>query len=44
MPSELEIAKKGLQFRAQKMLHPPVAMFGIHAMRKLAKEVTSWQG
>ena len=43
LPSELEIAKKGFQFRAQKMLHPPVSMFGIPAMRKFAKEVPSWQ-
>jgi hypothetical protein len=43
LPSELEIAQKGLQFRANKMLHPPVRMFGIPAMRKLAKEISTWQ-
>ena len=43
LPSELEIVKMGLHFRAQKMLRPPVAMFGIPAMRKFAKEVSTWQ-
>ncbi|NMC59082.1 MAG: BtrH N-terminal domain-containing protein [Candidatus Methanofastidiosa archaeon] len=43
LPSELELAQKGLLFRAQKMLHPPVALFGIPAMRKLAKELFIWQ-
>ncbi len=43
LPSELEIAKRGLNLRAQKMLHPPVKLFGIPAMRKLAKEIFEWK-
>jgi len=43
LPSELQIAQKGLQFRAEKMLRPPVSMFGIPAMRKLAKEIVRWE-
>ena len=42
MPSELEIAEKGFAYKAQRMLKPPVSMFGIPAMRKLAKEITGW--
>lgn len=43
LPSELEIAKKGLSFRAKKMLNPPVKLFGIPAMKKLAKEIFDWE-
>lgn len=43
LPSELEIAKKGLNFRAEKMLNPPVKLFGIPAMRKFAKEIFDWK-
>ncbi len=43
LPSELEIAQKGLSFRAEKMINPPVKIFGISAMRKLAKEVFDWK-
>lgn len=43
LPSELELAKKGFKFKAEQMLSPPVSMFGIPAMRKLAKEITSWK-
>jgi hypothetical protein len=42
MPSEFEIAEKGFIYKAQRMLKPPVSMFGIPAMRKLAKEITGW--
>lgn len=42
LPSELEIARKGLKLRAEKMLHPPVKLFGIPAMRKLSNEVIEW--
>jgi len=42
MPSELEIADKGFAYKARRMLKPPVSMFGIPAMRKLAKEIVSW--
>ncbi len=41
LPSELELAQNGLRFRAQKMLHPSVALSGIPAMRKLAKEIST---
>ena len=43
LPSELEIAQKGFRFRADKMLNPPVRLFGISAMRKLAKEIYTWE-
>jgi len=43
LPSELEIAKRGLNYRAEKMLKPPVKLFGIPAMRKLAKEIFEWK-
>ena len=42
MPTELEIADKGFTYKARRMLKPPVSMFGIPAMRKLAKEIISW--
>jgi len=43
MPNELEIAEKGLAHKAKRMLKPPVNMFGIPAMRKLAKDITTWE-
>lgn len=42
MPVELEIAEKGFAYKAGRMLKPPVSMFGIPAMRKLAREIVSW--
>jgi hypothetical protein len=42
MPTELEIADKGFTYKARRMLKPPVSMFGIPAMRKLAKEIAFW--
>lgn len=42
LPTELEIADKGFAYKASRMLRPPVSMFGIPAMRKLAKEIVSW--
>ena len=42
MPTELEIANKGFTHRARRMVNPPVRMFGIPAMRRLAKEIVSW--
>jgi hypothetical protein len=44
LPTEFEIAKKGLNLRAEKMLNPPVSLFGIPAMKKLSKEIISWKG
>jgi hypothetical protein len=43
LPSELEIAQNGLSFRAKKMLKPSVKLFGIPAMKKLAKEIFDWK-
>jgi hypothetical protein len=43
MPTELEIADKGFTYKARRMLKPPVSMFGIPAMRKLAKEIVYWE-
>ena len=42
MPTELEIAEKGFTCKARRMLKPPVKLFGIPAMRKLAKEIVFW--
>ncbi len=43
MLTELEVADKGFAHKAERMLKPPVSMFGIPAMRKLAKEIASWE-
>jgi hypothetical protein len=43
MPSELEVAEKGLAYKAGRMLKPPTSMLGIPAMRKLAKDITTWE-
>jgi len=40
---EFDAAKKGFALRAEKMLNPPVSLFGIAAMRKLSKEIFNWQ-
>ena len=42
MVSEKELADKGFAHKAARMLKPPVSMFGIPAMRKLAREITTW--
>jgi hypothetical protein len=42
LPSEFELAKKGFQHKAERFLHPPVKLFGIPAMRKLAEEILEW--
>jgi hypothetical protein len=42
IPDELEVAEKGFAYKAGRMLKPPVSMFGIPAMRKLAKEIVHW--
>lgn len=42
-PSEFEVAKKGFAFKALKFLKPPVRLFGIPAMRKLADEIVDWK-
>lgn len=42
LPGEFEIAKMGLNLRAEKMLNPPVNLFGIPAMIKLSKEILNW--
>ncbi len=42
LPSEFEVAKKGFSFKAERFLHPPVRLFGIPAMRRLAKEIFEW--
>jgi len=43
LPSEIEIARKGFSYRANKMLHPGIKIFGIPAMRKLADEIVDWK-
>ena len=43
IPSELEITEKGLIRKADRMLRPPVSMFGIPAIRRLAKEIIDWK-
>jgi len=42
LPSELEVGRKGFSRKAKKFLKPPVGIFGIPAMRKLAKEILGW--
>ncbi len=41
-PSEFEVAKKGFSYKAEQFLNPPVKLFGIPAMRKLAKDIFEW--
>ena len=43
LPDEFDVAREGLKYRAEKMLNPPVAMLGIPAMKKLAKEIFEWK-
>jgi hypothetical protein len=43
IPSELEVAKKGFSYKAERFLNPPVKLFGIPAMHKLADEIFEWQ-
>jgi len=42
IPSEFEVAKRGFSYKAERFLNPPVKLFGIPAMRKLADEVFEW--
>jgi hypothetical protein len=42
MPSEFEVAKKGFSYKAERFLNPPVKLFGIPAMHKLADEILEW--
>lgn len=42
LPSEFEVAKKGFAFRAERFLNPPLKLFGVPAMRKLAEEIHDW--
>jgi len=42
IPSELEVAKKGFRFKAEKFLKPPVSLFGVPAMHKAAKAILEW--
>ena len=42
LPPELEVARKGFSYKANKFLNPPVKLFGVPAMRKLAKEIFEW--
>ena len=42
MPTDLEVAEKGLASKARRMLKPPVSMLGVPAIRKLAKEIVLW--
>ena len=42
IPSEFEVARTGFSYKAQRFLEPPVRLFGIPAMRKLAEEISEW--
>ena len=42
LPSEFEVAKKGFAHKAERFLNPPVKLFGLPAMRKLADEIFEW--
>ena len=43
IPSEFEVAKKGFSYKAERFLNPPVKLFGIPAMGKLAVEILEWE-
>jgi hypothetical protein len=43
MPTEPEITEKGLAYKADRMLKPPVSMLGVPAIHKLAKDITIWE-
>jgi len=42
IPSEFEVGKKGFSYKAERFLNPPVRLFGIPAMRRLADEIFDW--
>jgi len=42
LPSEFEVAKKGFAYKAERFLNPPVKLFGLPAMHKLADEIFEW--
>ena len=42
LPSEFEVAKKGFAYKAERFLNPPVKLFGLPAMHKLADEILEW--
>ena len=42
LPTELEVARKGFSYKAEKFLNPPVKLFGVPAIRKLAEEIFEW--
>lgn len=42
LPLERQIAEKGFSWKAERFLNPPVKIFGIPAMRKLAEEICEW--
>jgi hypothetical protein len=42
IPPEFDVAETGFCYKAERFLNPPVNMFGIPAMRKLAKEILEW--
>lgn len=42
LPTEFEVAKKGFSSKAERFLSPPVSLFGVPAMRRLAQEIIEW--
>jgi hypothetical protein len=42
LPSEFDVAKTGFSHKAERFLNPPVRLFGIPAMRRLAEEIFEW--
>jgi len=42
LPSEFEVAEKGFCYKAERFLKPPIKLFGIPAMRRLADEILEW--
>jgi hypothetical protein len=42
LPSTDALIRKSLADQCQTMLHPPVSMVGVPAMRKLAREIARW--
>lgn len=43
LPTERDVAERGFKHKAERMLHPPVALVGIPAMRKLQNDISSWK-
>jgi hypothetical protein len=43
LPTEFEVTEKGFSYKAERFLNPPVRLFGVPAMRRLAEEIPEWK-